>query len=94
MFSASPPYAVYVPSEGMIMNFQGTSLSIHQPLSLSELSIDTLLKGLITFVHRPIASPELGQMMTPCLTSNNENVFFFFLDCINLDVALHVFVRP
>lgn len=79
MFSASPPYAVYLPSEGMIMNFQGTSLSIRQPLSLSELSIDTLLKGLITFVHQPIALPALGQMMTPRLTSINKNVFLFFI---------------
>lgn len=55
MFSASPPYALYVPSEGVIMNFQGTALSIRRPLSLSELSIDT--QGLITFVHWPIASP-------------------------------------
>lgn len=85
MFSASPPYAVYLPSEGMIMNFQGTSLSIRQPLSLSELSIDTLLKELITFVHQPIASLVLGQMMTLRLTSNNENVFIFY--CINLDGA-------
>lgn len=32
MFSASPPYAVYVPSKGMIMNFQGTAPPIRQPL--------------------------------------------------------------
>lgn len=36
-------------------------------------------------MHQPIASPVLGQMMTPCLTSNNETVFLFY--CINLDGA-------
>jgi len=29
-------------------------------------------------VHQPIASPGLGQMMTPRLTSNNEDLFIFY----------------
>ncbi len=30
----------------------------------------------ISFVHWPIALPALGQMMTPCLTWNNMNIFW------------------